>query len=648
MTGGLRRLGAARRRAADRGRARPLRGRRDRRGRPRPRRAPLRRRGDRPGLRERALAPRVRDLRRLRRRAAVRPVARDAHRAQGPARRATTMLAIARLGVARLARRRDHDDGRLQLLGRGRDRRRRARAARDRLPRGLRRRPGRRASGSSSEKRAPRRRRRELVRIGISPHAPYTCSLDIYRWCLSLGIPVGTHLAESANENEWLEHGSGPLAEIAPLLVPPTGKRAGRDARARARPGAPLRALRRGRRRRDRAARRTRRARRPLPALERPARLRHRAARRAARRGRRASGSAPTRPPRRRRSTCSRRCAPRSTWPGPASGARTRCWPPTRCALATLDAARALRTRRRGGYPDARQARRPDGRLARREARTIRSRIPRRRSSSAARRNECSRRSSTDRPATARTKTTSSGERYAAPQAPPGSECSRRGRSRARSGTKQRRRSGRSSCSSSGSASTRSGRSSSSRSCSCSASCSSASAPARPASADVLQNAFNFGSAAAARRSRACRRRSTKHPQDATGLARPRDRLRGRSSARRTRSARSQRTRRCARRTRTRSRSSPSQYATLAQHLRDRLPERADAGAAIGLARRRRSRRRVDVAVRQGIRRPERRSRTRSPRPSQSQALDEAADRLLELPDAPSRTPRRPTRSSRS
>ena len=66
----------------------------------------------------------------------------------------------------------------------------------------------------------------ELVRIGVSPHAPYSCSLDTYRWCLSLGIPVGTHLAESANENEWLEHGSGPLQGIAPILVPPTGKRA--------------------------------------------------------------------------------------------------------------------------------------------------------------------------------------------------------------------------------------------------------------------------------------------------------------------------------------------------------------------------------------------------------------------------------------
>ena len=65
-----------------------------------------------------------------------------------------------------------------------------------------------------------------LVRIGISPHAPYSCSLETYRWCLSLGIPVGTHLAESANENEWLEHGSGPLEAVAALLVPPTGKRA--------------------------------------------------------------------------------------------------------------------------------------------------------------------------------------------------------------------------------------------------------------------------------------------------------------------------------------------------------------------------------------------------------------------------------------
>ena len=63
-----------------------------------------------------------------------------------------------------------------------------------------------------------------LVRIGISPHAPYTCSLDTYRFCLSLGVPVGTHLAESPHETEWFLHGSGPLAEIGMFLVPPTGQ----------------------------------------------------------------------------------------------------------------------------------------------------------------------------------------------------------------------------------------------------------------------------------------------------------------------------------------------------------------------------------------------------------------------------------------
>ncbi len=65
----------------------------------------------------------------------------------------------------------------------------------------------------------------ELVQLGVSPHAPYTCSLEVYRWCLSLGVPVGTHLAESRWENEWLEHGTGALAARPELLVEPTGRR---------------------------------------------------------------------------------------------------------------------------------------------------------------------------------------------------------------------------------------------------------------------------------------------------------------------------------------------------------------------------------------------------------------------------------------
>jgi cytosine/adenosine deaminase-related metal-dependent hydrolase len=63
----------------------------------------------------------------------------------------------------------------------------------------------------------------QRVTIGISPHAPYTCSVATYEWCLALGVPVGTHLAESANEIEWLVEGRGPLQLIAPMLVPPTG-----------------------------------------------------------------------------------------------------------------------------------------------------------------------------------------------------------------------------------------------------------------------------------------------------------------------------------------------------------------------------------------------------------------------------------------
>jgi 5-methylthioadenosine/S-adenosylhomocysteine deaminase len=66
----------------------------------------------------------------------------------------------------------------------------------------------------------------ELVSIGVSPHAPYTCSVEVYRWCLSLGIPVGTHLAESGNENEWLQHGTGPMAANRAIFVEPSGKRA--------------------------------------------------------------------------------------------------------------------------------------------------------------------------------------------------------------------------------------------------------------------------------------------------------------------------------------------------------------------------------------------------------------------------------------
>ncbi len=64
----------------------------------------------------------------------------------------------------------------------------------------------------------------EGVRLGVSPHAPYTVSTDVYGACAELGLPVATHLAESAGETEWLTRGAGVMAAFAHLLVPPSGE----------------------------------------------------------------------------------------------------------------------------------------------------------------------------------------------------------------------------------------------------------------------------------------------------------------------------------------------------------------------------------------------------------------------------------------
>jgi 5-methylthioadenosine/S-adenosylhomocysteine deaminase len=61
------------------------------------------------------------------------------------------------------------------------------------------------------------------VRLGISPHAPYTTTLDLYRACDGLGLPVATHLSESRDELEYLRSGEGPWSTFAEMLVPPLG-----------------------------------------------------------------------------------------------------------------------------------------------------------------------------------------------------------------------------------------------------------------------------------------------------------------------------------------------------------------------------------------------------------------------------------------
>lgn len=64
---------------------------------------------------------------------------------------------------------------------------------------------------------AMRERATELVRVGISPHAPYTVCDDLYRAAAELaakeGLPLACHAAESAEEDELVRRGEGPFAD---------------------------------------------------------------------------------------------------------------------------------------------------------------------------------------------------------------------------------------------------------------------------------------------------------------------------------------------------------------------------------------------------------------------------------------------------
>jgi cytosine/adenosine deaminase-related metal-dependent hydrolase len=64
----------------------------------------------------------------------------------------------------------------------------------------------------------------DRVRLGVSPHAPYTCSNDVYRACLALELPLATHLNESQDELDWLLRGEGPWQPLAHMLPPPGGQ----------------------------------------------------------------------------------------------------------------------------------------------------------------------------------------------------------------------------------------------------------------------------------------------------------------------------------------------------------------------------------------------------------------------------------------
>jgi len=52
------------------------------------------------------------------------------------------------------------------------------------------------------------------VRVGVSPHAPYSCGSAVYRAAAALGLPLATHLAETPEELQFVETAGGPLADF--------------------------------------------------------------------------------------------------------------------------------------------------------------------------------------------------------------------------------------------------------------------------------------------------------------------------------------------------------------------------------------------------------------------------------------------------
>lgn len=67
----------------------------------------------------------------------------------------------------------------------------------------------------------------DRVRLGISPHAPYTCTPELYAACLALDLPVATHFAESVGEQDWLVSGTGFGSDFPPGWLPPPPGRTG-------------------------------------------------------------------------------------------------------------------------------------------------------------------------------------------------------------------------------------------------------------------------------------------------------------------------------------------------------------------------------------------------------------------------------------
>lgn len=62
----------------------------------------------------------------------------------------------------------------------------------------------------------------EDVGFGVSPHAPYSASPELYSGLYALGLPVATHVAETEDELAYLLRGEGPIAAISDVEPPRT------------------------------------------------------------------------------------------------------------------------------------------------------------------------------------------------------------------------------------------------------------------------------------------------------------------------------------------------------------------------------------------------------------------------------------------
>ncbi len=81
---------------------------------------------------------------------------------------------------------------------------------------------GRRASAevAAGAGGAPARRagRADRLHRGLQPHAPYSSDAQVFEAALASGLPVSTHLAESADETHFLRSGQGPFRALLESL----------------------------------------------------------------------------------------------------------------------------------------------------------------------------------------------------------------------------------------------------------------------------------------------------------------------------------------------------------------------------------------------------------------------------------------------